>query len=210
MAKQIDPATAAINAAMATVYMPIAELVAAGVKARKAAEEGVQAAAGSTWDGFKSGVALGWERGETVEVASKSLILACAEAGVPQGTVNNYITLFRGVMKDGLTADEATRTELLSLSLADARKSYGSRTPRAKADTPASGGEGEGNTEGATPAAPATPAAELTPRQAMLSEVATLVALLSDADLTALRDSLVAAAAGEPEQEVKQAGKRRK
>lgn len=192
---KLSPAQAAANAALVAQYIEPARVIGRKAKA-------IESAKGDTWGAFKDAARIGLAAQQDAATMCKGISLACAEVGVPQGSVNAYLPIIRKLYGDLVQADEAGQAVLLALSIKDARAKYQPKkeksTPEAKPATPAGNGEaGEPATDGT--AGDADGMMGGTERSRILSRINTLLAQLSDDDLAGFLAMLEPQEQAEPE-----------
>lgn len=176
---KLTPAAAAINAALVAQYIEPARVIGRKSKA-------IEAAKGDTWGAFKDAARIGLAAGQDAATMCKGISLACAEVGVPQGSVNAYLPIIRKLYGDLLVADEAGQAVLLALSIKDARAKYQPKREQAT-PAPAANGATSGNTDAADAtdgtAGDADGMMGGTERSRLLARINQLLALLDDEGL---------------------------
>jgi hypothetical protein len=97
----------------------IATALAAGKEKGKAATKDRE----SAWGLFKSAIKFAADNGHTPEQMREGLGVYCLLAGIPQGTVNGYITDVTSMAVD-VEAGRLSLVQVQEMSRADARKRY--------------------------------------------------------------------------------------
>lgn len=124
------------NAALALVYIDEARTIARQRTALEKAMEKAEAAKGGTWGGFKDAARKGFGLKHDTATMGKGITLACAELGVPQGTLNAYLPILRKLYGEGIGKPEAEQAELLALSVKEARERWQPGKPKAHKSEP--------------------------------------------------------------------------
>jgi hypothetical protein len=104
-------------------YKILAGRIATALAAGKDKAKGATKDRESAWGLFKSAIKFAADNGHTPEQMREGLGVYCLLAGIPQGTVNGYITVTEQLAID-YNAGKLDSAKLADMSIADARDRY--------------------------------------------------------------------------------------
>lgn len=121
---KLSPGTqAALLAAVAVVAKPYEGIAASVAAYAEGAAKSAQDAKSGIWGQFKHALGIAQANEHSASTMRTALEAACAQAGVPSGTVRSYLPTLESLKAD-IDSDKITTAEAVGISIKDARARY--------------------------------------------------------------------------------------